>query len=254
GNGGITLITHGAGTMGGAGTLDSTGNLTVTVGTGAANLLTNVASLTPTTNGAGGNVSVAETNGLILNAGSIGAGALNVTNTAGNITVGTIAADTITADGGITLLVNGASTISGNGTLASTGGLTVTSNTGNMTLNTNVGSLTATSTSGNLSVVETNALTINASNVGSGSFSVDATAGNITVGGNVTGNGGITLITHGAGTMGGAGTLNSTGNLAVTVGTGAANLLTNVASLTPTTNGAGGYVSVAETNGLILNA
>ena len=222
----VNLTVGGANTITGTGTV-SGGNLTITAGTGATTLTTNVASLTLATNG---NVTITENDDITLNTGTTGAGSLNLSATGDDITVG----GNVTANGGITLTTTGAGTIGGAGRLISNGVLILNGGTGAINLNTDVAIL-AVATSGSLTVNELNNLTLNAI----AAASVDITAGNgIAHGTGVIASGDVSLTANG-GDIGASGNAilinnggnpvdleaNATGDIFITIqGTGVLNL------------------------------
>lgn len=198
----VNLTVAGANSITGTGTV-SGGTLSVSAGTGATTLTTNVASLTLATNG---NVTITENDDITLNAGTTGAGSLNLNATGDDITVG----GNVTANGGITLTTAGAGTIGGAGRLISTGLLTLNGGTGAININTDVATLAAAST-GSLTIAELNNITLNAISASS----VDVTAGNgIAHGTGVIASGAVSLSALGGdiGASGNAILINNAGN------------------------------------------
>ncbi|MBX3151686.1 hypothetical protein KF728_16140 [Candidatus Obscuribacterales bacterium] len=198
----VNLTVAGANSITGTGTV-SGGTLSVSAGTGATTLTTSVASLTLATNG---NVTITENDDINLNAGTTGAGSLNLNATGDDITVG----GNVTANGGITLTTTGAGTISGAGRLISTGLLTLNGGSGAININTDVATLAAAST-GSLTIAELNNITLNAI----AASSVDVTAGNgIAHGTGVIASGSVNLSALGGdiGASGNAILINNSGN------------------------------------------
>ncbi|GEM_PF-2895539 len=206
-NGGIALTVSGTGIISGAhGTVDSTGPITLNLGSDAASLSVNNSLITVTQGGAA-SVSIGTTPASISS--------LSVSS-AGNLTI----PGNISVNGNMTLSVSGSNTITGTGTIAATT-LTVNMGTsGSSTLATSVQQLASTSSGASLTINQTGSLQLNANNEGSGTLSISTDKdSNIDVNGTVTANGGITLTALGGGTIGGSGVLNSTGAIALTPGT-----------------------------------
>lgn len=216
------------------------GDINVGTGNGQFNASANGPSgvITFSATGAGGDISVLAT-------GSLSSSTVNLSSAQGVLVLN----GNVTGSTAVNLTVAGANSISGTGTVAG-GTLSVNAGTGATTLTTNVASLTL-ATNGNVTITENDDIIVNAGTTGAGSFNLNATGDDITIGGNLTANGGITLTTSGAGTMSGAGRLISTGLLTLNGGTGAITLNTDVATLTATSTGS---LTVVELNNITLNA
>jgi fibronectin-binding autotransporter adhesin len=163
----VNLGVSGTNTITGSATV-SGGTLTIAAGSGATTLNTNVATLA--LNGSG-NVNITETDDVTLTLGNIGSGSLNLNATGDDIVV----SNSFTALGGITLTTSGAGTITGAGSLISSGQLSVATGNGAVNLNTAVGSFTA-NTTGSVTINETD--NINLNNIVASSLNVTA-AGSI---------------------------------------------------------------------------
>lgn len=168
----VTLTTTGSATMGGTGSINAD-VLNINAGTGLVSLFTNANSVNINTNST---VNLNQIVDLHINAGTTGAGNLNITTAANQFFDGNFSA------AGYGLAINGNYSISGDGVLSSAGELNVISLTtaDQVTLNTDVASL-AVGFIGAVTINESNNIALTSA-VGSTNLRVNAN-GNITVNG-----------------------------------------------------------------------
>jgi len=236
GTGNISLLANGV--SGGNG-----GNVIVTSGVGDILIGTAAGQFQAQAAGPNGTISFTSTNGgdvTVTNTGSLSSSLVSLSSTGGAIAIN----GAVTGTTGVNLSVTGANTITGTSTVSG-GTLAIAAGTGAVTLNTNVNQLSV-ATSGIVTITETDDVTVLGT---AGTFNLNATGDDITVTGSLTANGGITLTTSGTGTVSG-GTLVSAGQLAITTGTGAVNVTTDVNSFTANTTGS---IVINEANNIILN-
>jgi hypothetical protein len=240
-----SLNAQGGSTSGDGGTISATA-------TGTGGITVASAINVSATEGDGGTVVLAASNGdLTFNTGAatINASGATLTATArqgGSITL--TGRNIVAASNPILLTANGVS--GGNG-----GQISVTANAGDINVGSAAGqfsasasgpggiiSLTANGTGGDVLVLATGSLS-------SSTINLTSALGVINLTGAVTGTTQVNLQVGGANTISGAGTVNG-GVLTVSAGTGSTTLTTNVASLTLATNG---NVSITETDDITLN-
>jgi filamentous hemagglutinin family protein len=187
--GAVNLTANGAINTVNASSLVSGGTLTLSGTPTSANLNTNVTTLVGNT--IAGDLTINETNGIVVNTTTVSGG--NDVNISANgaLTLGAVSAGTGTA----TLQATGGAITNAGNTLVAGGGLTITG-AGSVNLATDVGTLNAVAVTGALTVNEaTGSLTVNAATAG-GLVSLSTTNGtldNVTATGN-----GVTLTAGGA--------------------------------------------------------
>ena len=225
--------------------------LTAGAANGAVAANTRATSLALTGNGTG-TITVTEDDGATINSATTGSGAIQVTSTTGDLSIGgpvtTTGNATLTATAGN--IVNGGGKVSGNLVALTAGAAN-----GAVAANTRATSLALTGNgTGTITVTEDDGATINSATTGSGAIQVTSTTGDLSIGGPVTTTGNATLTATAGNIVNGGGKVS--GNLvALTAGAanGAVAANTRATSLALTGNGTG-TITVTEDDGATINS
>jgi hypothetical protein len=230
----------------------ASGNITINQGSSALTIGTAPAAISSLAIASDSSITV--TSPITIGGSNSGILALTSTTAGNNISLG---ANTLTANGGLTLSVSGSGTISATtGTINSTGPITLNLGTPDVTLSasgqnitmsqggstltigTQANSLSSLSVNAGGSITVASALTIGGAT--SGDLLLATFNGNIAINGNITANdvNGISLLVSGSGTISGTGSLNSAGNVSLSFGNLPATINSSQAGATVTAGSA----------------